>query len=108
MELINQSILKILIIINCKFVISIMLIIPEDIHFKHVSANNVKYGSDRKHFNHQMGGVSCILLVHRNVLPPKRDYLRLLPVLCPYLALLRIILLSFIYGIEMLKRDRED
>ena len=47
----NQSILKILLIIDCnymyKYVISIM-IIPNDILFKHVAANNVQYGSDMK------------------------------------------------------------
>ena len=37
-------------IIDYKSVISIMLIIPEDILFKHVTANNVQYGSDRKPF----------------------------------------------------------
>ena len=48
---INQSILKILLIIYIyKSVISIMLIIPEDILFKHVIANNIQYVSDRKPF----------------------------------------------------------
>ena len=47
---INQSILTILLIIDYNSVISIMLIIPEDILFKHVTANNVQYGSDRKPF----------------------------------------------------------
>ena len=42
------------------------------------------------------------------MLPQKRDYLRLLPNLCPYLALLWINVLSFICGIEVLKEDRED
>ena len=37
-----------------------MLIIPEDILFKHVTANNVQYGSDRKPFDDQMRGISCI------------------------------------------------
>ena len=59
-RLINQSIRKILLIIDYKSVILIMLIIPEDILFKHVTAGNVQYGSDRKLFDHQMGGVSCI------------------------------------------------
>ena len=57
---INQSILKILLIIDYKSVISIMLIIPKDILFKHVTANSVQYGTDRKPLYHQMGGVSCI------------------------------------------------
>ena len=48
--MINQSILKILLIINYKSVISIMLIIPEDILFKHATVNNVQYVSDRKPF----------------------------------------------------------
>ena len=48
--MINQSILKILLIIDYKSVISIMLIIPEDILFKYATANNVQYGSDRKPF----------------------------------------------------------
>ena len=43
----NQSILKILLIIDYKSVISIMLIIPEDILFMHVTASN---GNDRKPF----------------------------------------------------------
>ena len=38
-----------------------MLIIPKDILFKHATANNVQYLSDRKPFDHQMGGVSCII-----------------------------------------------
>ena len=46
--MINQSILKNLLIIDYKSVISIMLIISEDILFKHVTANNIRYGSDRK------------------------------------------------------------
>ena len=50
--MINQSILKILLIIDYKSVISIMLIIPEDILFKHATANNVQYASDRKPFDH--------------------------------------------------------
>ena len=42
----------------------IMLIILEDILFKHVTANNVQYVSDRKpFFDLQMGGVSCIKLL---------------------------------------------
>ena len=41
-------ILKILLIIDCKSVISIMLIIPKEILFKHVTATNVQYGTDRK------------------------------------------------------------
>ena len=48
--MINQSILKILLIIDYKSVISIMLIIPEDILFKHVISSNVQYVSDRKPF----------------------------------------------------------
>ena len=40
--MISQSILKILLIIDYKSVISIMLIIPEDILFKHATANNVQ------------------------------------------------------------------
>ena len=48
--MINQSILKILLIIDYNSVILIMLIIPEDILFKHVTANDVQYGSDRKPF----------------------------------------------------------
>ena len=44
---INHLILKILLLIDYKSVISIMLIIPEDIFFKHATANNV---SDRKPF----------------------------------------------------------
>ena len=40
--MINQSIWKILLIIDYKSVISIMLIIPEDILFKHTTANNVQ------------------------------------------------------------------
>ena len=47
---INQSILKILLIIDYNSVILIMLIIPEAILFKNVMANNVQYGSDRKPF----------------------------------------------------------
>ena len=47
---INQSILKILLIIDYKSMILIMLIIQEDILFKHVTASNVRYGSDRKPF----------------------------------------------------------
>ena len=43
-------IMKILLIIDFKSVISIMLIIPKDILFKHETANNVQYGSDRKPF----------------------------------------------------------
>ena len=39
-------ILKILLIIDFKSVISIMLITPEDILFMHATANNVQYGSD--------------------------------------------------------------
>ena len=49
-ETINQSILKILLIIDYKSVISIMLIIPKGILFKHATVNNVHYGSDRKPF----------------------------------------------------------
>ena len=37
--------------------ISIMVIIPNDILFKHVTANNVQYGSP---FDRQMGEVPCI------------------------------------------------
>ena len=48
--MINHSVSKLLMIIDCNSVISIMLIIPEDILFKHATANNV---SERKH---QMGG----------------------------------------------------
>ena len=40
-RLINQSILKIVLIFNCISVISTMLIIPKDICFKHATANNV-------------------------------------------------------------------
>ena len=39
-----------LLIIDYTSVMSIMLIIPEDILFKHVTASNVQYGSDRKPF----------------------------------------------------------
>ena len=67
--LINQSILKTVLIINCTCTctmctcMSVISIIPKDIllhvHvdaiFNHVTANNVQCGSD-----HQMGGVSCI------------------------------------------------
>ena len=45
---VNQSILKMFLIIDYKSVISIMLIIPKDILFKHATVNNVQYGSDRK------------------------------------------------------------
>ena len=55
--MIIHSILKILLIIDYKSVISIMLIIPEDLFFKHETANNV---SDRKLFDYQMGGVPSI------------------------------------------------
>ena len=48
--MINQSIIKILLIIDCKSVVSIMLIIPKDILFKHAAANNVQYLGDRKPF----------------------------------------------------------
>ena len=48
--LINHWILKILLIIDCKSVISIMLIILKDILFNHVTANNVQYISDKKPF----------------------------------------------------------
>ena len=41
--MINHSILQILLIIDCKSVMSIMLIIPKDILFKHATANNVQY-----------------------------------------------------------------
>ena len=34
-----------------------MLIIPNGVPFKHVTANIVQYVSDRKLFDHQMGGV---------------------------------------------------
>ena len=34
-----------------------MVIIPNDILFKHVMANNVQYGNP---FDRQMGGVPCI------------------------------------------------
>ena len=54
--MINQSIFTILMIINCKSVISIML--PKDILFKHAAANSVLYGSDRELFDHQMGVLS--------------------------------------------------
>ena len=37
-------------IIDCKSVISIMLIIPKDVLFKHVTVNNVQFVSDRKPF----------------------------------------------------------
>ena len=50
--MINQSILKILLIIDSKSVISIMLIIPKDIVFKHATANDVQCGSDGKPFEH--------------------------------------------------------
>ena len=53
-------VLKILLIIDCKFVISIILIIAKDINFKHAAANNEQYGSDMKPFDHQMGGIFCI------------------------------------------------
>ena len=43
-------ILKILLIIDYKSVISIMLIIPEDVLFKHATANNAQYVSDMKPF----------------------------------------------------------
>ena len=51
--MVNQSILKILLIIDyanyCRR------------HtFQHATANNVQYVSDRKPFDHKMGGVSCI------------------------------------------------
>ena len=36
------------------------MIILKEILFKRATANNVQYGSDRKPFDHQMGGVSCI------------------------------------------------
>ena len=39
------SIAQILLIIDYKSLISIMLIISEDILFKHATANNVQYGS---------------------------------------------------------------
>ena len=45
-----NRLIDILLIINYKSVISIMLLIPEDILFKHVTANNLQYGSDRKPF----------------------------------------------------------
>ena len=59
-ETINQSILKILLIIDYKSVISIMLIIPKGILFKHATVNNVHYGSDRKPFWSSNGRGSCI------------------------------------------------
>ena len=43
--MINQLILKTLLIIDYKFVIST---IPKDILFKYVTASNVQYGRDRK------------------------------------------------------------
>ena len=54
-RLIDLSIQSLLKIIDprdckCKSVISIMLIIPKDILFKHAKTNNVQYGSDRKPF----------------------------------------------------------
>ena len=52
-------ILKILLIIDYKSVVSIMLIIPEDVLFKHVMENNV-YNMEVtvSLFDHQMGVVS--------------------------------------------------
>ena len=45
-----NRLIKILLIIDYNSVILIMLIIPEDILFKHATANNVQYGSDREPF----------------------------------------------------------
>ena len=55
--MINQSILKILLIINYRSVILIILIIPEEILFMQIMYNTEVTGSL---FDHQMGGVSCI------------------------------------------------
>ena len=45
--MINQLIL---LIIDYKYVLSIMLIITEDILFKHATVNNAQYVRDRKPF----------------------------------------------------------
>ena len=48
-------------IVDSKSVILIILIIPKDILFKHATANNVQYGSNRKPVDHQMGGVPVLI-----------------------------------------------
>ena len=53
--------MKILLIIDYKSKVSIILIIPEDILFKHVMANNVQYRSDRKPFDHQWEGFPALI-----------------------------------------------